>query len=187
MKKWGVMALSFCLFGLIGVDVWAGCCSYVAGGVRSCEDTSSREECKKSHSPSQFFQSLSCCPPGTDFAGQCKPNFDRCNKGNLATLNSFTIVPLSGGFNLKWETSSELDSAGFFIWRGTKDGDEYKNVHQVGEFIPAQGKLIGGATYSYKDTISDFQKGTVYCYGLEDVDTSGITSFHYDFIRCFPK
>jgi len=184
MNKWGAIALSCCLFGLVGGEVWAGCCSYPG----SCEETPNYNDCKSRHgSSSRFFSRLICCPEGTNYNGQCKPNFDKCNKGSLVALSNFTIVPLPGDFDLKWKTSSELDNAGFFIWRGTKEGDEYKNVHRVSELIPAEGGLVGGANYSYTDTIPDFKKGTVYCYGLEDVDTRGMTSFHYDFIRCSPQ
>jgi hypothetical protein len=113
---------------------------------------------------------------------------EKCDGSDLlVTLSNFIIVPTLGGFEIKWETRSERDNAGFFIWRGVKEEDEYKNVHRVSELIPTEGNLIGGATYSYQDTISDFQKGLVYCYGLEDVDDQGISTYHYDFIRCFPQ
>ena len=187
MNKLGLIALSFCLFGFLGVEVWAGCCSY--GGVpKKCEDTDTNKECKDLHGKTaQFFKGLICCPPDTDYGGKCKPNYDRCNKGNLVTLTNLAITPIQSGFEITWETRSERDNAGFFIWRGIKEGDEYKNAHRVSELIPAEGNLIGGATYSYQDTISDFQNGLVYCYGLEDVDNRGISAYHYDFIRCFPE
>jgi len=104
----------------------------------------------------------------------------------LVTLldNSFTATPNNGTVTIAWETASEIDNAGIFVWRGqlkagktecSLNGDDYTEVKRISPFISAQGS---GAYYSYQDT--QVESGNTYCYALEDVDFYGTSTFHLD-------
>ncbi|WP_295103511.1 hypothetical protein [uncultured Candidatus Kuenenia sp.] len=74
---------------------------------------------------------------------------------------------------LKWETASEIDNAGFNVYRSKRKGGRYRKINR--ELIPAQGSGSFGASYSYEDTLQ--KKGNFY-YKLEDVDTFGESTMH---------
>jgi hypothetical protein len=104
----------------------------------------------------------------------------------LATLidDSFTANASSGVVNLAWESASEIDNAGFFVWRGqlpagktecSANVDDYTEVKKISPFILAQGS---GSPYSYEDNQAVF--GNNYCYALEDVDLNGKSTYHLD-------
>jgi len=111
--------------------------------------------------------------------GECEPN--------LVELANFTATPTQNGISLDWETTSELDTAGFFIWRGTpladgkctNDHSNYKDIMPL-SFDNARGNLSSGATYYRTD--SSVKSGTSYCYLLEDVEFDGDRQFHWNFI-----
>jgi hypothetical protein len=110
-----------------------------------------------------------------------------CGRPNLVELANFTATPTQNGIRLDWETTSERDTSGFFIWRGTpladgkctNDHSNYKDIMQL-SFDNARGDLSSGATYSRTD--SNVTSGTSYCYLLEDVEFDGDSEFHWNFI-----
>jgi hypothetical protein len=73
---------------------------------------------------------------------------------------------------LTWKTASEVDNAGFNIYRSKRSDGTYKRVN--GKPLPAQGNSAVGASYSFEDTPG---RGTFY-YKLEDVDYSGTSAMH---------
>ncbi|MDN3515170.1 MAG: hypothetical protein NG747_12325 [Candidatus Brocadia sp.] len=78
-----------------------------------------------------------------------------------------------GSVTLTWQTATEVDNAGFNLYRANdKDGD-YTKINESG-LIPARGNAVSGASYSYVDTPG---KGTFY-YTLEDVDYYGVSTMH---------
>jgi len=104
----------------------------------------------------------------------------------LVTLidNSFTATASNGAVTIAWETASEIDNAGFFIWRGqlkadktecSLNGEDYTEVKKISPFILAQGS---GAYYSYED--NQVASGNSYCYALEDIDLADKSTFHLD-------
>ncbi len=79
----------------------------------------------------------------------------------------------NGQVILAWQTGTEMDNAGFNIYRArTKDGD-YRKINST--LIPASGNASTGADYSYTDAPS--VKGK-YFYKLEDVDYNGVSTMH---------
>ena len=70
------------------------------------------------------------------------------------------------------ETASEVDNAGFNIYRSKRTDGTYKKVNE--KLIPAQGGGSLGASYSFENTPG---KGTFY-YKLEDVDYNGASAMH---------
>ncbi|PXF58511.1 MAG: hypothetical protein C4B58_06535 [Deltaproteobacteria bacterium] len=75
---------------------------------------------------------------------------------------------------LTWETASEIDNAGFHLWRTETEDAEYNRITDY--LIPAEGGPTQGAEYSYEDF--DVVSGLTYYYQLEDIDYSGISTFH---------
>ena len=75
---------------------------------------------------------------------------------------------------LTWKTESEVNNAGFNIYRAeTEDGD-YVKINS--SLIPAKGSTTEGASYRYIDQTA--KRGTTYYYKLEDVDMSGNATMH---------
>ena len=73
---------------------------------------------------------------------------------------------------LKWRTATEVDNAGFNIYRATRRNGSYTKINNG--IIPAKGNSTSGASYSYKDTPGI---GTFY-YKLEDVNNEGVSTIH---------
>jgi hypothetical protein len=94
----------------------------------------------------------------------------------LIDLLSFTAKP-SMEFShiiIEWATASEIDNAGFNLWRSeTKDG-KYTRINS--KLIAAKGGTIQEAEYSYTDNTA--KVGVKYYYKLEDIDTSGNSTIH---------
>ncbi len=89
-------------------------------------------------------------------------------------LISFTATGQSDSVLLEWATATELDNAGFNLWRSEEKNGEYVRINPY--FIPAEGQAGFGAEYSFTDY--NVQNGRVYYYKLEDIDIYGNTSFH---------
>jgi len=100
----------------------------------------------------------------------------------LVSLTDFSATASETGILLKWQTASELHNAGFHLWRATGDGwksCDYSSVIRLTEkLLPAQGN---SSLYSYRD--ADIETDATYYYGLEDIDLSGQSTFHWDFIE----
>jgi len=92
----------------------------------------------------------------------------------LINLSSFDAQGIWRFVVLTWKTESEVNNAGFNIYRAeTEDGD-YVKINA--SLIPANGSTTEGASYRYIDQTA--KRGTTYYYKLEDVDMSGNTSIH---------
>jgi hypothetical protein len=88
------------------------------------------------------------------------------------TLASFTAEAGANGVTLAWETGTEMDNAGFNLYRAlTRDGP-YTQINDA--LIAAQGDPVSGASYSFADALG---YGTFY-YKLEDVDYYGVSTLH---------
>ena len=86
------------------------------------------------------------------------------------TLSHFRAQRTDAGVLLKWTTESEVDNAGFFIYRSnTKDG-EYKVVNP--QMIQGTGTTGERNEYTWTDTSA--KPNTVYYYRIEDVSHAGV-------------
>lgn len=92
----------------------------------------------------------------------------------LITLTSFTAEIVDTGVLLKWHTESEVENAGFNIWRGTEKDGAYTKITDT--MIPATGSETVAADYEYTDDTA--QDGVRYYYRLEDIDTSGASTMN---------
>ena len=87
-------------------------------------------------------------------------------------LVSFTAEPDAPGVTLTWETGTEIDNAGFNLYRAASESGPYAKVNAA--LIAAQGDAVSGASYSFTDNPG---AGTFY-YKLEDVDYYGASTHH---------
>ncbi len=91
------------------------------------------------------------------------------------TLASFAAVQGSSGVTVTWQTGTEIDNAGFNLYRAASPAGSYTKINPA--VIPAKGEAVSGASYSYFDAAAT-EANTVYYYKLEDIDTNGISTFH---------
>ena len=94
--------------------------------------------------------------------------------GPLAvTLAGFDAQQVDGHVLVAWETVSEIDNAGFNLYRNTTPDP----VGDLLAYVPPQAPgSTQGFAYTYDD--ADVQPGQTYWYWLEDVDLAGATTLH---------
>ena len=92
----------------------------------------------------------------------------------LVELFYFRATSLDSAVLLEWATETELDNAGFNLWRSEEKDVQYVRINPY--FIPAEGEAGFGAEYSFTDY--DVQNGKTYYYKLEDIDVYGNSTFH---------
>ncbi len=93
----------------------------------------------------------------------------------VVSLASFRAKGLADRVLLEWETATEVNNAGFHIWRALAGSGSYDRI--TGSLIPAEGGPSWGAAYTYND--QDVKSGRTYNYKLEDIDYSGVSTFQY--------
>ena len=84
-------------------------------------------------------------------------------------LSFFRPTLLDGKVTIRWTTESELDNAGFNIYRGETWDGEYKQVNT--ELIQGAGTTGEKTTYSWVDATA--KPGVIYYYQIEDVSFAG--------------
>ncbi|MCF6148646.1 MAG: hypothetical protein E3K37_08300 [Candidatus Kuenenia sp.] len=90
------------------------------------------------------------------------------------TLVSFEAKAADdGSVILIWETATEIDNAGFNLYRAKRKRGSYVRINDI--LIEAKGDATSGASYSYRDVV-DHVGG--YFYMLEDIDTNGESTMH---------
>ena len=89
-------------------------------------------------------------------------------------LASFTATPFDRLVVLEWVTASEIDNAGFNLYRAEGESGEYVKLNAA--LIPADGSPTEGAVYQFMD--EDVQNRVTYYYKLEDIDIYGKSTLH---------
>ncbi len=92
----------------------------------------------------------------------------------LIELSSFEARGVWRGIILAWETESEIDNAGFNIYRAEAEDGEYIKINA--SLIPARGSVAQGEAYTFVDR--SVERGKTYYYKLEDIDLSGTSTLH---------
>ena len=92
----------------------------------------------------------------------------------VVTLVSFTAnAGDDGSVTLAWETATEVDNAGFNLYRSRRKNGTYTQINNA--LINARGNAVSGASYTYVDTPG---RDGIYYYKLEDVDYYGVSTMH---------
>ncbi|MFZ2360765.1 MAG: proprotein convertase P-domain-containing protein, partial [Anaerolineae bacterium] len=92
------------------------------------------------------------------------------------TLADFSAVQQADHVQVRWETVSELDNAGFNLYRGASPDGWERRLNTT--LIPSQSPgNPSGFVYTWDD-YADLVSGTTYYYWLEDVAISGATTMH---------
>jgi len=94
--------------------------------------------------------------------------------GTVITLTSFKAMPAATLVVVGWTTGSEVDTAGFNIWRSSAATGSFTKANAA--VIPAQGTGVGGASYTWTDT--NVSAGQTWYYKLEDIDTHSVSTLH---------
>lgn len=100
---------------------------------------------------------------------------------NYIELSSFTVEAYADKAVVRWATATEIDNAGFLVYRCD---DEASGCSKVSGFIPATGAAASGAEYSFTD--GNVVPGATYYYYLVDVDTAGKWTAHGPVVTRIP-
>jgi hypothetical protein len=118
--------------------------------------------------------------PSDDLDGTPRPQCNGYDMGayemtspTVIDLASFTATPSNKAVILEWTTASEVDNAGFNIYRA-EEGGAYVKINDA--LIAAQGSPTSGATYEFVD--DNVQNRVLYSYKLEDIDINGAATLH---------
>lgn len=84
-------------------------------------------------------------------------------------ISAFSATAGYGKIKLEWETSSEVNNDGFFIYRSTEQNGEFSPVNT--EIIPGQGN--SNIAHTYQITDSEVEEGNTYYYKLTSRDFNG--------------
>jgi hypothetical protein len=95
-------------------------------------------------------------------------------EATLIKLSSFTATPKSDKVIIQWSTATEIDNAGFNLYRSEAENGEYTKINVF--LIPAQGYSTQGASYEFTDT--NVQNRKPYYYKLEAIDLNGTSTMH---------
>ncbi len=88
-------------------------------------------------------------------------------------LSSMQAVKSESGTRLAWSTGTEINTAGFNIYRSDNADGPYARINSQ---IIATADKLAGAQYRYEDTT--VQPGKTYYYQLEDVELNGTITRH---------
>jgi hypothetical protein len=92
----------------------------------------------------------------------------------LVELASFTATASNGLVKLEWVTTSEVDNAGFNIYRAKAENGPYEKISD--SLIAGAGTTTAGAAYVFID--ENVKNRKTYYYKLEDMDLNGATTMH---------
>jgi len=97
-----------------------------------------------------------------------------CPPPTVITLTAFNAIPGNREVTVSWTTASEIDNAGFNIYRSESENGAYVKLN--GSLIPAKGSPSAGATYQFPD--KEVKNRKTYWYKLEDIDIHGVSTMH---------
>jgi hypothetical protein len=92
----------------------------------------------------------------------------------VVTITGFVVEPGESEIYVNWETASEIDNLGFYVWRSQAETTGYAKLpldSPPEQFIPSQDDFGVGALYEFVDV--QVTPGIRYYYKVEDVPSSG--------------
>jgi len=105
---------------------------------------------------------------------RCNPATGTCEAYTAIVLSRFAAIAGYGKVNIKWSTETEIDNAGFNVYRAEQADGEYVKINSA--LIAAKGYTTQGATYEFTDT--GLKNRKTYYYKLEDIDLNGTSTMH---------
>ncbi len=93
-------------------------------------------------------------------------------------LTSFSAELVKGGVELKWITESQLNNAGFEIWRAADNTANYSIIASYPNNPDLAGDGNSNMRREYTFLDQTVETGTTYLYKLSDVGYSGKRTFH---------
>lgn len=107
------------------------------------------------------------------------PTYVRAVRGPVSnptviTLITFTTTPKASIVVVEWSTETEIDNAGFNLYRAESENGNYIKINA--SLIFANGSSTQGSSYEFADM--GVQNRKTYWYKLEDIDLSGTSTFH---------
>ncbi|MEA2079023.1 MAG: C25 family peptidase propeptide domain-containing protein, partial [Pseudomonadota bacterium] len=90
------------------------------------------------------------------------------------TLASFNARGENHTVRVDWQTAQEIRNLGFNLYRGPSPSGPFIKLND--SIIPGLKYSVKGKSYSFVDT--NVSPGQLYYYKLEDIDVSGIRTFH---------
>ncbi|MCX5904108.1 MAG: DUF1566 domain-containing protein [Proteobacteria bacterium] len=112
--------------------------------------------------------------PTTTTTASVIPTTTTSEPSTLIKLADFKCIPSDKKVIIIWETKSEIDNAGFNLYRAETENGEYEQIND--SLIPAEGSATQGASYKFVD--DDVQNRKTYYYKLEDIDLNGQSTMH---------
>jgi hypothetical protein len=105
---------------------------------------------------------------------KCTIPTGECEEYTAIALSRFDAVKMAGKVLIAWKTETEIDNAGFNIYRAEAENGAYVKINE--SLIPAGGSAAQGAAYSFMDDTVKIWK--TYYYKLEDIDLNGSSAMH---------
>ena len=109
-----------------------------------------------------------------DGSGTHTGSWDVVCEPTLVELSSLAATPSNQRTTIHWSTESELDNAGFNLYRSETENGDYAKINT--SLIPAKGSSTQGANYEFID--NDVKNRKTYYYNLEDIDLNGKSTMH---------
>jgi len=85
----------------------------------------------------------------------------------------FASLDERGGVLLKWITQTEVNSAGFYVWRSENEETGYVRITTL--LIPSHGNSASPQEYTFTDLY--VEEGKTYWYRIEEVSLDGKSTF----------
>jgi hypothetical protein len=123
------------------------------------------------HSPPEYFDLSSS---GITNIGGVGGSYFQSGSSTLIFLSTFTTTPSRGKVIVQWSTASEVENAGFNLYRAEAKDGAYAKINT--SLIPAKGSATQGTAYEFVDEA--VQNRDTYYYKLEDVDVYGTCTLH---------
>ena len=93
-------------------------------------------------------------------------------------LTSFNATLVEDKIQLEWKTFSEINNAGFEIWRSVDNNENFQLLSSFQNNPKLVGAGNSSTTHKYDYLDQDVQSGHTYCYQLWDVSFSGERENH---------
>ncbi len=120
------------------------------------------------------YQWSKTCVAGSTLCWDVICAWCKCTSPTIIELLSFSAEPKAGEIVLSWSTESEIDTAGFNLYRSAQQNGEYIKMNS--SLIPAKGSSTQGASYQFID--NNVRNRKTYYYKLEDIDMNGASTMH---------